>query len=108
VRLSCGNSAFPLLSVEQSIRLIGLLDFDGVDIVLMGNSAYLRPEEIALDVADADVLDRRLGITHGGVAGFGAAGGGAAALCGSSLPQPVKASATTSEDRKRDVDMRPG
>jgi sugar phosphate isomerase/epimerase len=65
VRLSCGNSAFPLLSVEQSIRLIGLLDFDGVDIVLMGNSAYLRPEEIAPDVADWSAHVRRLLDTEG-------------------------------------------
>src|SRR5262245_41609325 len=46
-----------------------------------------------------------------GVAGLVAAAGGEAgggASCGSSLPQPVRASATTSEDRKRRVVMGPG
>jgi sugar phosphate isomerase/epimerase len=46
VRLSCGNSAFPLLSIEQSIRLTALLGFEGFDLVLMGNSAHIRPEAI--------------------------------------------------------------
>jgi sugar phosphate isomerase/epimerase len=46
VRLSIGNSAFPLLSVEQSIRLAGLLEFDGFDVVLNGNTAGLRPEAV--------------------------------------------------------------
>ena len=50
MRLSCGNSAFPLLSVEQSIRLVALLEFDGFDVVLNGNSAGLRPEVIAGDL----------------------------------------------------------
>ena len=50
MRLSCGNSAFPLLSVEQSIRLAALLEFDGFDVVLNGNSAGLRPEVIARDL----------------------------------------------------------
>jgi sugar phosphate isomerase/epimerase len=44
--LSCGNSAFPLLSVEQSIRVAGLLEFDGFDVVLNGNSVALRPETV--------------------------------------------------------------
>jgi sugar phosphate isomerase/epimerase len=51
VRLSCGNSAFPLLSVEQAIRLIGLLGFEGFDLVLLGNGSYIRPEDIA-DIRD--------------------------------------------------------
>jgi sugar phosphate isomerase/epimerase len=46
VQLSCGNSAFPLLPVDQSIRLAGMLGFEGFDLVLMGNSAHIRPEEI--------------------------------------------------------------
>jgi sugar phosphate isomerase/epimerase len=50
VRLSLGNSAFPLLSVEQSIRLAGLLNFDGFDVVLNGNSAGLRPEVVTSDL----------------------------------------------------------
>lgn len=51
MRLSCGNGAFPLLSVEQSIRLTGLLEFDGFDLVVMGNSAHIRPEDIAHDLS---------------------------------------------------------
>ncbi|MGZ4723427.1 MAG: sugar phosphate isomerase/epimerase family protein [Ilumatobacteraceae bacterium] len=51
MRLSCGNGAFPLLSVEQSIRLTRLLEFEGFDLVLMGNSAHTRPEDIADDIS---------------------------------------------------------
>lgn len=51
MRLSLGNGAFPLLSLEQSIRLTRLLEFDGFDLVLMGNSAHVRPEDIAADLA---------------------------------------------------------
>lgn len=51
MRLSLGNGAFPLLSLEQSIRLTRLLEFDGFDLVLMGNSAHTRPEDIADDLA---------------------------------------------------------
>ncbi len=51
MRLSCGNSAFPLLSVEQSIRLAGLLEFDGFDVVLNGNSAGLTPEVVLHDLS---------------------------------------------------------
>jgi sugar phosphate isomerase/epimerase len=40
-----------LLSLEQAITLVGLLDFQGFDLVLMGNSAYVRPE----DIDDVDV-----------------------------------------------------
>ena len=47
MRLSIGNSAFPLLSLEQSIRLAALLDFEGFDVVLNGNSAGLRPEVVS-------------------------------------------------------------
>lgn len=50
MRLSLGNGAFPLLSVEQAIRLTGLLEFEGFDLVLMGNSAHVRPEDIAGDL----------------------------------------------------------
>ena len=39
-----------MLSVEQSIRLTRLLEFDGFDLVLMGNSAHTRPEDIARDI----------------------------------------------------------
>src|SRR5258706_14577373 len=49
MRLSIGNSAFPLLSIEQSIRLAALLDFEGFDVVLNGNSAGLRPEAVTSD-----------------------------------------------------------
>jgi sugar phosphate isomerase/epimerase len=65
VRLSCGNSAFPLLPVEQSIRIIGLLDFDGFDVVLMGNSAHLRPEEVVVDLPAWAGRVRRLLDTEG-------------------------------------------
>ena len=51
MRLSIGNSAFPLLSVKQAIRLAGLLEFDGFDVVLNGNSAGLRPEVVSRDLS---------------------------------------------------------
>jgi sugar phosphate isomerase/epimerase len=35
-----------LLPLDQSIRLAGLLGFEGFDLVLMGNSAHIRPDEI--------------------------------------------------------------
>jgi sugar phosphate isomerase/epimerase len=60
MQLSCANSSFPLLSIEQSIQLGGLLDFDGFDVVVMGNSVHPRPEEIARNVGAwaASVRDR--------------------------------------------------
>ena len=46
MRLSCGNGSFPLLPVPEAVRLTALLDFEGFDLVLMGNSTHVRPEEI--------------------------------------------------------------
>ena len=61
MRLSIGNSAFPLLSIEQSIQLGGLLDFDGFDVVLNGNSAGLRPEAVMHHLGPwADTVNRLL------------------------------------------------
>lgn len=62
MRLSIGNSAFPLLSIEQSIRLAGLLEFDGFDVVLNGNSAGLRPEAVMSNLGPwATTVNRLLG-----------------------------------------------
>ena len=50
MKLACGDHAFPLLSHEQSLELIKMLDFEGVDIALMGNRSHVRPEQVREDV----------------------------------------------------------
>jgi sugar phosphate isomerase/epimerase len=48
-----------LLALEQAIPLVRLLQFDGFDLVLMGDGSYVRPEEIDdVDGWGADVKRR--------------------------------------------------
>lgn len=65
MKLSLGNGAFPLLSLQQAISITSLLEFDGFDLVLMGNGPHTRPEDIAsrMDRWCADT--RRLLDDHG-------------------------------------------
>lgn len=48
-----------MLSLEQSIRVIGLLGFEGFDLVLLGNGSYLKPEAI-VHIGDWGAGVRRL------------------------------------------------
>jgi sugar phosphate isomerase/epimerase len=59
MKLSLGNGAFPLLSLPQAISIAALLEFDGFDLVLMGNGPHTRPEDIATE------MDRWCATTRG-------------------------------------------
>lgn len=51
IRLSCGDHSFGLLPLEHAVRLIGMLDLDGMDIVASGGgNAHVRPEDVREDV----------------------------------------------------------
>ena len=42
-RLACADFTFPLLSHEQSLDVISMLGFDGVDIGLFEGRSHLHP-----------------------------------------------------------------
>lgn len=51
IPLSCGNHSFGLLPLERAVRLIGMLELDGIDLVAVGGGdAHLRPEDVRGDV----------------------------------------------------------
>ena len=50
MHLTCGDYSFPLLSLEAAASLIRSLGFEHIDLGLMGNRTYLRPETIATDI----------------------------------------------------------
>src|SRR5580700_2207293 len=58
--LACADFAFPLLPHEQSLRLIAMLGFAGVDIGLFEGRSHLWPSREFEDVArSAATLKRR-------------------------------------------------
>ena len=50
LKLACADFTFPLLSHEQSLRLISMLGFDGVDIGLFEERSHLWPSRVFQDV----------------------------------------------------------
>jgi sugar phosphate isomerase/epimerase len=60
-KLACADFTFPLLEHEQSLDVIRMLGFDGVDLALMGNRSHVRPETVREDVPGwARRLDERI------------------------------------------------
>jgi len=51
IPLSCGNHSFGLLPLEHAVRLIGMLELDGIDLVAVGGGdGHLRPEDLRADI----------------------------------------------------------
>ena len=64
LRFACADFTFPLLSHENSLDIIRMLDFDGVDIGLFQDRSHIQPKEALSDVAGTgrmlrERLDRR-------------------------------------------------
>jgi sugar phosphate isomerase/epimerase len=57
-RLACADFTFPLLEHDKVLALIGLLDFQGVDIGLFENRGHLQP---STELADPDRRGEALG-----------------------------------------------
>ncbi|WP_165223417.1 sugar phosphate isomerase/epimerase family protein [Aquisphaera insulae] len=51
LRLACADFTFPLLSHDQSLRLIAMLGFEGVDIGLFEGRSHLWPSREFVDVS---------------------------------------------------------
>jgi sugar phosphate isomerase/epimerase len=50
MKLSCADFAWPLLPHEGVLKLIKILDFEGVDLGMMGNRTHVRPEMVRSDI----------------------------------------------------------
>jgi sugar phosphate isomerase/epimerase len=59
IKLACADFAFPLLSHEQSLRLIAMLGFEGVDIGLFEGRSHLWPSREFEDVARSSAALKR-------------------------------------------------
>jgi sugar phosphate isomerase/epimerase len=59
IKLACADFAFPLLSHEQSLRLIAMLGFEGVDIGLFEGRSHLWPSREFGDVASSAAALKR-------------------------------------------------
>lgn len=63
-KLSCADFTFPLLSHENALKLIRMLDVPAVDLGLFSERSHVPPEQVARDVAAAarEVKDRLDGL----------------------------------------------
>jgi sugar phosphate isomerase/epimerase len=65
-RLACADFSFPLLSHEQSLRLIAMLGFEGVDIGLFEERSHRWPsrefEDVSRSAAALDQIVKDLGL----------------------------------------------
>jgi sugar phosphate isomerase/epimerase len=59
-RLACADFAFPLLTHEQSLKLIAMLGFEGVDIGLFEDRSHLWPSREFKDAHHSAVALRRI------------------------------------------------
>src|ERR1700690_4051180 len=59
IKLACADFAFPLLSHEQSLRLIAMLGFEGVDIGLFEGRSHLWPSREFGEVARSSAALKR-------------------------------------------------
>jgi sugar phosphate isomerase/epimerase len=51
IRLACADNTFRLVQPwESAIEIIRLLEFEAVDVCLMGNRSHLRPEDVRDDI----------------------------------------------------------
>ncbi len=50
IRLACSDYTFPLLSHEHAIQLVAMMEFEGIDIGLMGGRSHVRPEDVRSDI----------------------------------------------------------
>jgi len=53
LRLACADFAFPLLPHRDALKLIAMLDFDGVDIGLFEGRSHLQPSDVLPNLAAA-------------------------------------------------------
>lgn len=61
MKLACADFTWPLLPHDRVLKLIGMLDIEGLDLGLMGNRSHLRPEQIRHDIPMwAGVITERL------------------------------------------------
>ena len=51
LKLSCADFAFPLLPHDDVLKLIALLDFQGVDIGLFEDRTHIHPNQVLSDLA---------------------------------------------------------
>jgi len=58
--LACADFTFPLLSHENSLDLISMLGFDGVDIGLFEGRSHLTPSQEFRDTAAGETLRRKV------------------------------------------------
>lgn len=56
--LACGDHSFPLLTIDQTVRLIADLGFTHADVALMATSPHWRPQELAGDLPRASAAIR--------------------------------------------------
>jgi len=59
LKLACADFTFPLLSHDRALDLIGLLEFDGVDIGLFEGRSHLWPSKVFKNPARAGVELRK-------------------------------------------------
>jgi len=50
MKLACADFTWPLLPHDRVLRLIRLLDIEGVDLALFGNRSHVRPEMVRADI----------------------------------------------------------
>jgi sugar phosphate isomerase/epimerase len=61
IKLACADFSWPLLAHDRVLKLIHLLDIDGVDLGLMGNRSHIRPEVVRKDIPTwAGIIRERL------------------------------------------------
>lgn len=61
LKLSCADFSFPLLSHDAVLKIISLLELQGVDIGLFNGRSHLRPEkELRNSLKNGGILRRRL------------------------------------------------
>lgn len=52
-KLSCADFTFPLLSLDKALKLIALLEFDGVDVGIFNPRGHVQPADVLEDPAFA-------------------------------------------------------
>jgi hypothetical protein len=50
MKLACADFTWPLLPHDRVLKLINLLDIEGVDLGLFGNQSHIRPEVVRYDI----------------------------------------------------------
>jgi sugar phosphate isomerase/epimerase len=50
MKLACADFTWPLLGHQEVLKLINILDIEGLDLGLMGNRSHIRPENVRHDI----------------------------------------------------------